>query len=181
MLVELVVNGKFMNIWQIYMWLDENSFYGNEGQTHAQTHNIFYTSLASSAASWDTSSDKSESQLKFFNLEKWLHFSSCMYACWMASNGGETAACLSPSHFQVMPVGFPDAWRRWDPGRAGTRERAEGENMAAEDYHFYIKRMLSQQSIRAAPVNSDTIQLLVTLSEARWKPTVSQASTLFIN
>lgn len=52
--------------------------------------------------------------------------------------------------------------------------------MAAEDYHFYIKRMLSQQSSRAAPVNCDTVQLLVTPSKARWKPTVSHASTLFI-
>lgn len=41
--------------------------------------------------------------------------------------------------------------------------------MAAEEYHFYFKRMLSQQSNRAAPVNRDTIQLLVTLSKARLK------------
>lgn len=44
-------------------------------------------------------------------------------------------------------------------------ERAEGENMAAEDYHFYIKRMLSQQRSRAAPVNCGTAQLLVTPSK----------------
>lgn len=48
--------------------------------------------------------------------------------------------------------------------------------MAAEDYHSNIKRTLSQQSNRAAPVYCDTIQLLVTLSKARQKPTVSQAS-----
>lgn len=59
-------------------------------------------------------------------------------------------------------------------------KRAEGENMAAEDYHFYIKRMLSQQTNKAAPVNCDTAQLLVRLSKARGKPTVSQASTLFV-
>lgn len=69
----------------------------------------------------------------------------------------------------------------YDSGEIQTEQeqeskRAEGANMAGEDYHFYIKRMLSQQSNRAAPVNCDTIQLLVTLSKARRKPTVSQAS-----
>lgn len=59
-------------------------------------------------------------------------------------------------------------------------KRAEGENMATENYHFYIKRVLSQQSNKAAPVNCDTVQRLVRLSKARGKPTVSQASTLFI-
>ena len=52
-------------------------------------HSIFYTSLAPSAASWDTSSDKSESQLKFFNLEKRLRFSLCMRARWTAISGEE--------------------------------------------------------------------------------------------
>lgn len=54
-------------------------------------------------------------------------------------------------------------------------KRAEGENMAAKNYHFNIKRMLSQQSNRATPFNCDTIQLLITLSGARRKATVSQA------
>lgn len=106
-----------------------------------------------------------------------------MYAC--ALDGYQrrrkAAACVSPSRFQVMPVGFP---RRATRGEIQTEQAKEkeqkGENMAAEDYHFYIKRMLSQQSSRAAPVNCDTVQLLVTPSKARWKPTVSHASTLFI-
>lgn len=87
---------------------------------------------------------------------------------------------MSPSHFQVMPVGFQSAWQRWDWSRAGTRKRAEGgENMAAEDYHFYIKRMLSQQSGWAAPVSCDTAQLLVTPRQARWKLYVELAHCLF--
>ncbi|TNN85188.1 hypothetical protein EYF80_004538 [Liparis tanakae] len=32
--------------------------------------------------------------------------------------------------------------------RERARKRAEGENMAAEDYHSHIKRILSQQSNR---------------------------------
>lgn len=50
--------------------------------------------------------------------------------------------------------------------------------MAAEDYHFNIKWMLSQQSNGATPVNCDTIQLLV---KARWKPNVSKQAHCLLN
>lgn len=88
---------------------ENTQFYENEGHTHAQTHYTFYTSLAPSAASWDTSSDKRESQLKFFNLEKLLHV--CM-RIGRLSTKRKTAACILPSHFQVTPVGFPNVRQR---------------------------------------------------------------------
>lgn len=50
--------------------------------------------------------------------------------------------------------------------------------MAAEDYLFYIKCTLSQHSNWAAPVSCETIQLLVTPSKARWKPTGSKWALL---
>lgn len=68
---------------------------------------MFYTSLAPSDALWDTSSDKSESQLKFFNLEKLLHFSVCMYAYWMAvnseKNGSLRVAVTLSGHASWLP------------------------------------------------------------------------------
>lgn len=55
--------------------------------------------------------------------------------------------------------------------RAGTGEVKEqkGRTWQPRTTTSYIKRMLSQQSNRAVPVNCDTIQLLVTLCKARRK------------
>lgn len=66
----------------------------------------------------------------------------------------KTAAFVSPSHFQVMPVGFPRRVTAVRSRQSGDKKKKSrkggwwwvGENVAAEDYHFYIKRMLSQQS-----------------------------------
>lgn len=142
---------------------------------------IFYTSLAPSAASWDTSSDKSESQLKLFNLEKLMHSSICMYAHWMEGKKKKWQLVCHRHTFRSCQLASPMC----DSGAIQTEQkqeskRAEGENMAAENYHFHIKRMLSQQSNKATPVNCDTVQLLIRLSKARGKPTVSRASALFI-
>lgn len=76
---------------------DENTqFYGNEGHTQTQTHSIFYTSLAPSAESWDTSSEKSESQLRLLNLGKRLHLFVQARLLEGHQRRGEAAACVSP-------------------------------------------------------------------------------------
>lgn len=91
-----------------------------------------------------------------------MHFAVCTY--WMErKNGSPRVAATLSGHASWLPP-------TCDSGKIQTEQeqeskRAEGENMAAEDYHFDIKRMLSQQSNRAAPVNCDTIQLLVTLKQ----------------
>lgn len=69
------------------------------------------------------------------------------------SGARKTSACMSLSHFQVMPIGFPPTC---DSDGIHTEQeqeskRAEGENTAAEDNRFDIKRMLSQQRRPVSP------------------------------
>lgn len=114
------VSNKIMSIWQMYMCslMETHSLMQMRGTHMRKQH--FYTSLAPCAASWDTNSDKSERQLKLFNLENRMRSSICMCVHWMERK--KMAACVSPSHFQVMPVGFPNVWQWWDPDSAGTRK-----------------------------------------------------------
>lgn len=156
----------------------KTQFYENEGHTDAQTHSIFYTSLAPSAASWDTSSDKTESQLQFFNLEKWLHFSVCMSVYWMAINGEKNGSL----HVAVTLSGHA-SWllRRVTAVRSRQSRNKKVKEQKGRTWQPRTTTPTSNEHChnRAAPVYCDTIQLLVTLSKARQKPTVSQASMLF--
>lgn len=126
----------------------------------------------------ETSGEMREAIRGVYFTGKSLHFPACLRAN-PESYRRQLARCRHTFRScQLAP-------QKCDSGEIQTEQeqeskRAEGENMAAKNYHFNIKRMLSQQSNRATPFNCDTIQLLITASGARQKATVSRASTMFI-
>lgn len=108
----------------------------------------------------------------FIIIFKWPHLSAYMhvkYVCMSRGENGSLRDAVTLSGQASWFLRYATAVRSRHSGDKKVREQKGGGgvlNIAAKDYHFNMKRMLSQHS---HPFNCDTIQLLITRSKARRK------------